>query len=592
MSRYLNNSTFFNIKKRYYTGANVLYDHLKHHNFKYAFGYSGGAILPVLDKFYDGQISFIMNRNEQCAGHAAEGYAKSSGKTGLIVSTSGPGLTNLVTPLLDAKNDGVPLLALTGQVPTNALGTDAFQESPAIEITKPVTKWNYQIKNVNEIEWAIDKAIYIANDGRKGPVHLDLCKDIMSETITDINSFKKFKFTEKINKLDIKNLEKVLYLINIAKKPVIIAGQGTLDCHYELREFVHRANIPITTTLHAMGVFNETRELSLHMLGMHGSVYANKAVQEADLILAIGSRFDDRTTGNLDGYAPEAKKAEKKKRGGIVHFNIDDNEFDRVVKSTINIKGDCKNSIEWLNDNIVSIKRDKWISRIKYLKQTYPFSYLTENKNELKVQNLIEKFSQKSQDYKKNLFITTGVGNHQMMSCQFFRWCYPRKIISSGSLGTMGVGLPFAIGTQFANPRAHVFVIDGDGSFNMTLNDLATIAEYKLPIKILIMNDGRQQMVHIWQKLFFDGRFISTNNKNPDYVKLAESFGIKGIRCDDYQQLDNIFDYLINDFNNPVLVDFRVKPDICLPLVAPGKNLDEMILNETQTNKMKGLAPN
>jgi len=576
--------------KQTINSSQVLYNRLIHHNFKYAFGYSGGAILPVLDKFYDNKIKFIMNRNEQCAGHSAEGYAKASGRIGLIVSTSGPGVTNIITPLLDAKNDNVPIIALTGQVPTTALGTDAFQESPAVELTKPATKWSYQIKDPNELEWAIDKAVHLAMDGRKGPVHLDLCKDLMCQDIIQEEQ-KKFIF-KKVNKeLDTKTLKKILDLIHKSKKPIIIAGQGTLDCHYSLREFVHRSRIPITTTLHAMGVFNETHDLSLHMLGMHGSAYANYAVQEADLILAIGSRFDDRTIGNLDGYAPEARKADKEDRGGIVHFNIDEKEFDRVVKSTYNISGDCYNSLEWLSDHIKDTERPKWLNRIDQLKKNFPFTYELDDPNELKVQNVIEKFYNKVKNY-KNVTITTGVGNHQMMSCQFFRWTKPRQILSSGSLGTMGVGIPYAIGAQLAKHNERVFVIDGDGSFNMTLTDLATISEYRLPIKIFIMNDGRQQMVHIWQKLFFNERFISTNNKNPNYVQLGESFGIDSFRVNNERELDIILDIAIKNVDKAMLIDCRVNPDICLPLVAPGKNLNQMILNKEQKFKAEGLAPN
>ena len=576
--------------KQTINSSQVLYNRLIHHNFKYAFGYSGGAILPVLDKFHDNKIKFIMNRDEQCSGHSAEGYAKASGQIGLVVSTSGPGLTNLITPLLDAKNDNVPIIALTGQVPTTALGTNAFQESPAVELTKPATKWSYQIKDTNEIEWAIDKAVHIAMDGRRGPVHLDLCKDLMSQDIIQEDQ-KQFSFKKENKELDTETLKKVLDLIHKSKKPIIIAGQGTLDCHYSLREFVHRARIPITTTLHAMGVFNETRDLSLHMLGMHGSAYANYAVQEADLILVIGSRFDDRTTGNLEGYAPEARKAEKEGCGGIVHFNIDENEFDRIVKSTYHISGDCYNSLEWLSDHIKDIERPNWLDRIKELKKIFPFTYKLDNPDQLKVQNVIETFYNKVKDY-KNITVTTGVGNHQMMSCQFYRWTHPRKILSSGSLGTMGVGIPYAIGAQLAKPNERVFVIDGDGSFNMTLNDLGTIAEYNLPIKIFIMNDGRQQMVHIWQKLFFNERFISTNNKNPDYVKLGESFGIDSYRVTNKSEMTIVLDIVMNNVNKPMLVDFRVKPDICLPLVAPGKNLDEMLLNKEHIFKVSGLAPN
>ena len=564
-------------------GAEIVVNVLKQKNVSHVFGYSGGAILPVLNEFYNSNIRFIMNRTEQCAGHAAQGFAKASGKMGVVITTSGPGLTNISTAALDAKNDNVPMLILSGQVPTTALGTKAFQEAD-YRILKEVTKEQYQITDSNEIEVIMNKAIEKANEGKKGPVHVDLPKDIMMKDVIEEEQYI-YTANKNIKKdIDKDNLDKVINLIHNSKKPIVIAGHGTVDCHYTVREFIHRSKIPITTTIHAVGVFNENHYLSLHMLGMHGSAYANIAVQEADLILAVGSRFCDRTTGNLNGFAPNAKN--------IVHFNIDDVEFDRVVKSDYHIKGDCYDSLEYLCDKVdIDINRDKWHKRIKELKNRFPFTYKLNNPEQLKTQNVIKIISNKTQ-HLKNLIITTGVGNHQMMACQFYRWQYPRSLLTSGSLGTMGVGIPYAIGAQIAKPKSRVFVIDGDGSFNMTSTDLGTIAELHLPIKIFIMNDGRQQMVHTWQKLFFNERFIATTNKNPDYVKLAESYGIKAFKITNIYEMNKAISLAINDVDNPILFDCRVQPDICLPLVAPGKNLDDMILNDDQKIILDGLAPN
>jgi len=582
------------INKRYYTtsGAEILVKQLKKNSCNDIFLYSGGANLSLLDEIKKQKINYIMNVNEQCSGHSAAGYSKSSNKIGVVVSTSGPGLTNLITPLLDAKNDSVPLIAITGQVPTKALGTNAFQEAPAIELMQHCTKKSSQIRHIKDIEYLIDEAYYIATNGKPGPVHLDCPKDIMAEIIDkDLLNNISIKFTKPLyyKKLEIDKLKAILHLINISKKPVIIAGQGTNNCSNILREFVLKSQIPITTTLHAMGVFDETHELSLHMLGMHGSVYANYTVQDADLILAIGTRFDDRTTGNLKEYGLNAKQAGLENKGGIVHINIDEDEFNKIINTDINIKGDCSDNLNWLINNIKPIDRTIWINRIKKLKKLYPFNYNLDYFDQIKTQSVIDMFYKKTQTI-DNVIISTGVGNHQMMAAQFYRWKYPKRMITSGSLGTMGVGIPFAIGSQLANPDSLVFCLDGDGSFNMTCNDLATISKLNLPIKILIMNDGRQQMVHVWQKLFFNSNYIATDNFNPDYCKLANAFGIDSYKIETKSELDDIFEHII-DTDKPVVIDFKVTPDICLPLVPPGNSLSSMILKLDDKEKITGIVP-
>ena len=382
-------------------------------------------------------------------------------------------------------------------------------------------------------------------------------------------------------------IKKFIELLYISEKPILYIGQGALGAVDEIRQFIKQTNIPFTTTIHGMGIGDETLYNSLHMLWMHGSVYANKAIQKADLIIAVGARFDDRTTGNLNYYAPEAKQASKEKRGGIVHFDISSEQINKTVKTDIAFLGDCKNYFKEINQKInkENIYITDWNKEVLNLKKNNPFTY-TPLPNKLKVQEVVNKIYKYSRN--KKPYITTGVGNHQMYTAQFYRWEVPGRMITSGSLGTMGFGLPSAIGVQLYKPNDLVILIDGDGSFNMTSNDMATVAEHNLPIKMFIMNDSRQQMVHIWQKLFFDKKYISTDNFNPDYNKLADAYGIKNIIL----QKNNIDDIeKILNLNEPVLINCIVEPDMCTPLVAPGKALDDMILSETD-NRMVGDAPN
>ncbi len=562
------------------------------------FGYSGGAILPAFDSLYRSNIKYYMNRHEQGCGHSAEGYAKVTGKPGVVMTTSGPGVTNLITPLQDSYSDGIPMVVMTGQVPTSAIGSDAFQECPAIDLTKPCTKWNYQINSANEIMDVINEAFNISQSGRPGPVHIDLPKDIMIENLDSVsNNFipvslgqlkKKQIFKKRIKNKYRKDLENLVYLINNARKPVIIAGQGCNNYSELLNQLALKANIPVTTTLHALGVFDETSPLSLHMLGMHGSAYANYAIQESDLIISFGSRFDDRTIGTINGYAPLAREAEISGMGGIFQFEIEKKQLGKTIIPTKTFIGDCGKYMQYLVDRVDNKYNYLWSNRIKYLKDKYPFKY-TKIPNKIKTQQVINEISNQTAD-RKDVYITTGVGNHQMMTAQFYRWSRPKQLLTSGSLGTMGVGVPFAIGAQIAKPEKTVICIDGDGSFNMTLTELGTIAEYNIPVKIAIMNDSRQQMVYVWQELFFDSNFISTTNHNPDYVALAKSFGIHAIICDHPSDLKQKIKEFIN-YEGPVIANFIVEPDKCFPLVPPGKNLDEMLLEDSNI-KLTGSAPN
>ena len=594
-----------------YFGKDAVVRCLEKHKVDTIFGYGGGAILPLFDSLTGSSISYYMNRHEQGSGHCAEGYAKATGKPGIVVSTSGPGVTNLITPLQDSYSDGVPLIVLTGQVPTTSIGSDAFQECPAIKLTEPCTKWNYQLTHSNEIEAIMEEAFHVALSGRPGPVHIDMPKDILMQPldsfrhISDIAGLSDIvglpdgsKESYTMDDVGIANLSKLIYN---SEKPIIIAGQGCNNCSDALRLFAIHSNIPVTTTLHGMGAFDENHPLSLHMLGMHGAAYANYAIQDADLILSFGSRFDDRIIGNKDGYAPMARRAEKIGTGGIFQFEIDPDQVGKTIQPTKTFIGDCETFLNVLNKTTKYKNRAPWMSKLQGWKRDVPFQY-SNGDHTIKTQHVIKTISDKVSNKvsnkvsdkmpnKNDVYITTGVGNHQMMAAQFYNWTHPKQLLTSGSLGTMGVGVPFAIGAQIAMPDKTIICIDGDGSFNMTLTELGTIAEYNIPVKIAIMNDSRQQMVYIWQKLFFDSNFISTTNKNPDYVQLAKSFGIHAIMCDHPDDLSDKIDEFLS-YDGPIIANFIVEPDICLPLVPPGKNLDEMILTNPKDVQLTGIAPN
>lgn len=595
------------------SGGEVIYKMLKEYGVDAVFGYSGGAVLPLIDAFHGGDIRFVSSSHEQCSGHSAAAYAKATGKFGVAIVTSGPGVTNLVTPLQDALTDGVPLIVFSGQVPTTAMGTDAFQECAATEITRPCTKWNYVCLDFMQLPWAVKEGFRIALSGRPGPVHIDLPKDVVSmkaRVPEAIFNKSVLKAVDAPPMLDMKPITDAAALINKAKRPIFYVGQGASGCPKLLREIVHKSQIPVTTTVHAMGIFDERDPLSMHMLGMHGAAYANFAIQNADVIVAIGSRFDDRTTGIVTKYAPKAKAAAEEGTGGIIHINIDKSSFNKVVTPTVAVWADCEQALEVLAEKITPpadmSSREAWLKQCQDWKQKHAFGYFKAPGGQIKTQQVIEAIntflhSKKLMD-EKEVTICTGVGNHQMMSCQFVRWTRPRSMITSGSLGVMGAGLPFAIGAQIAKPEGLTILIDGDGSFNMTNMDLQTVKRYNLPVKIAVMNDERQQMVWVWQRLFFDGRYVSVDNVNPDFVMLAKSHGIEALRCETEEDLPKVIEKWLT-YPGPMLVDFKVVPDICLPMVAPGKALDEMILLEDRemvfgssdeelgSMKFEGLAP-
>jgi len=583
------------------TVAKYIYNKLYNNNIKYVFGYSGGALLPLLDQFYKSKnIQFIKNSTEQCSGYMAEGYSKSLylSQPGIILSTSGPGLTNTITPLQNAYSDGSPLIVISGQVPTNAIGTDAFQECDATNLTKYCTKWNYRLKHKDEIKDVLDKAFKISMEPRKGPVHIDIPKDILLENVHYNNIYygkgeiyhnKNIDFSI-YNKNNI-NYDYIIDKLNTCKKPVIIAGQGCNTNSEVLNKFALNNNIPVTTTIHGVGCFNEENDISLEMLGMYGNPVANYAIQESDLIIALGTRFDDRTTGNLMNYGKKAIEA-----NGIIHIDSSINQINKVKKlfNKYYTKKQCETFLKSINTDINSlfkvlnpyeyktIDKTKWIMELNNYRKDNKY-YYNEDKNIMKTPDVIKCIDKQLKDLnisKKDVIFTTGVGNHQMWTSQHIKWTHPGKLITSGSLGTMGVGVPFAIGSKLANPEKMVICIDGDSSFTMTSNELQTLLEYDIPIKIAIMNDSRQQMVHTWQKLFHNERFIGTTNKNPKFEHLGKAYNIKTITCSSKKTLNRkVKEFLLYD--KSIIGIFNVEPEMCFPLVAPGKALDEMIMDES-----------
>jgi acetolactate synthase-1/2/3 large subunit len=609
------------------SGAKAVFNGLLKNNVTDVFMYSGGAIMPLIDLFLDkitGKqiIRYYINNHEQNCGHAATAYGKSSGRTGVAIVTSGPGLTNMVTPILDATNDSTPLVVISGQVPLSAMGTNAFQECPATDITRPCTKWSYCAKEGDDLEYLVNEAFRVANFGKKGAVHIDLPKcRLAGNNGNNKVVFDGFNFIND-NDYDYIELGNIIYN---SEKPIVIVGKGCNEYPEELKKFIEKYDIFCTSTLHAVGTLNENHEKSLGFLGMHGFPAANHAVQNADLIIAIGSRFDDRTTGTLSKYAPKCKN--------IIHVNIEPSEIGKVIKDTperkvykviqdcgdflrkmndilfrkysigdvnyyLKFKKDNKefNTIIQYNNEFIQFSRSLWKKMIEEWKKQYPITYNrcrnsngVIDDNLLNTQMVIEDINKKVDH--DNTIVTTGVGNHQMMAAQFYRWTKPNSFITSGSLGVMGVGLPYAIGCQIANPKKKVIIIDGDGSFNHTSGDLMTVRKHNLPIKIFIMNDGKMSMVKAWETLFFNENYVATDcSFNPDYCKLAESFGIESIKIENVDDLCMIEDVL--NYPGPILCDIKVQSDLCLPLVAPGKALDDIItLQNYKPMHLTGQAP-
>ncbi|CAG9946619.1 unnamed protein product [Clonostachys rosea f. rosea IK726] len=588
------------------TGGEIFHEMMLRHEVKHVFGYPGGAILPVFDAIYNSKhFEFILPKHEQGAGHMAEGYARASGKPGVVLVTSGPGATNVITPIQDAFSDGIPLVVFSGQVPTAAIGSDGFQEADIVGISRACTKWNVMVKNVAELPRRINEAFEIATSGRPGPVLVDLPKDVTAgvlrraiptEVVLPGVPSPASRAAMELSRQQMQGaLKRVADLINVAKQPIIYAGHGIVQSEGGselLRELADKASIPVTTTLHGLGAFDELDEKALHMLGMHGSAYANMSMQNADLIIALGARFDDRVTLNVSKFAPAAKAAAAEGRGGIVHFEIMPKNINKVVQATEAIEGDVatnvRNLIPLVNNKSME-DRSGWFGKINGWKKEYPLSHYerSERGELIKPQTLIEELSNVTADRKDKTYITTGVGQHQMWTAQHFRWRHPRTMISSGGLGTMGFGLPSAIGVKVAKPDSLVIDIDGDASFNMTLTELSTAAQFNIGVKVIVLNNEEQGMVTQWQNLFYEDRYAHTHQANPDFQLLSKAMGVQCRKISKPEEVVEALEWLINT-DGPALLEVMTDKKVpVLPMVPAGSGLHEFLVWDGEKDKKR-----
>ncbi len=549
------------------TGAQAVLECLKREGVDVVFGLPGGVLLPLYDAIYSSDIRHILVRHEQGAAHMADGYARATGKVGVCIATSGPGATNLVTGIATAYMDSVPMVAITGQVNTFLIGKDAFQEADITGITLPITKHNYLLRSAKEIPRVFREAFYIARSGRPGPVLIDLPRDVTVEEMEfswpEVN-LPGYHPSFKAHEMQIKKAAKVLME---AERPVIYAGGGVkfADAHRELFDLAVKINAPVTTTLMGVGCFPEDHPLSLGMLGMHGTKYANYTIQESDLILAVGARFDDRVTGKVSSFAPRAK---------IIHVDVDPAEIGKNVRVDIPLVGDAKNALAGLLKEVQPRPRSAWNDKVDTWKSDYPLKYVPDM-NIIKPQYVIEKLCELAPD----AIITTEVGQNQMWAAQFFVHKDPRKFISSGGLGTMGYGFPAAIGAKIGMPDCEVIDIAGDGSFQMNSQELATAVVNDIPVKVAIINNGCLGMVRQWQELFFGKRYSATilGRTSPDFVKLAEAYGAVGLRATKPSEVEPVIRAALAS-DRPTLMDFIVSPlEKVSPMVPAGAAISEIL---------------
>ncbi len=562
------------------TGAEIFHEMMREHGVEVMFGYPGGAILPVFDAIYQSpHFRFILTRHEQGAGHMAEGYARATGKPGIVLVTSGPGATNTVTALQDALMDGTPMIVFSGQVATFAVGTDAFQEADVTGITRPCTKWNVLVKRIEDLPRAINQAFHVATTGRPGPVLVDLPKDVTASRLTTAVSVQPYLPGYHVRELGTSSeIERAAAMINAARRPVFYVGQGVVlsGAGEVLGRCARQGNVPVTTTLQGLGAFDEDDPLSLHMLGMHGSAYANWAMHHSDCIIAVGARFDDRVTGDIKRFAPAARAAEREGRGGIIHFDIAPESINKAVPVTIGIEGDARKNLELLLPMLEKTDRAEWLERISTWKREHPFRYRDDPRPfHLKPQAVIEEIDRQT---RSEAIIVTGVGQHQMWAAQFYTFRQPRQFITSGGLGTMGYGVPASVGAQLGRPDRTVVNIDGDGSFQMTCMEMGTAAANNIPVKCVILNNDFQGMVKQWQDLFYQERYSHTEMHNPDFVKLAEALHVKGIRCESREQLPGAVAAML-EHDGPVILECLIeKNEHVYPMIPAGKSVDEMVL--------------
>jgi acetolactate synthase-1/2/3 large subunit len=571
------------------TGAEIFVKSLEAEGVDTVFGYIGAKVIDIYDKLYDSNIRHIMPHHEQGGVHAADGYARSSGKTGVCIATSGPGAANMVTALATANMDSVPLVAFTGQVPNTMIGTDGFQEADIKGITMPITKNNYIVNEVEDLSRIIKEAFHIASTGRPGPVLVDIPSNILKAEAEfyypDQVDLPGYSPTYRANKLQLK---RAADLINQAKKPVIYAGGGTIisGAAQEIKELAEKAEIPVTTTLNGIGIFDENSYLSLGMLGMHGTTEANLTISNSDLIIALGARFDDRVTGKLEDFAVNAD---------VIHIDIDPAEIAKIVKTKVPITADVKLALEELLPRIKEAKRPAWLKEIEEWKQLDQQAD-PEKADKLLPSEIIETLYQLTEG---DAVITAGVGQHQMWAAQYYKYSKPRTFISSGGLGTMGYGFPAAIGAKLANPEREVFALVGDGSFQMNIQELATAAKNRVAVKIILFNNQYLGMVRQWQELFYDKRYSATclrrqtdcppkcsgPNENcpeiiPDFIQVAKGYGIKGETITERKDIRSALENAIKADSTYILNFMIEEEENVFPMVSAGGSLKEMILRK------------
>ncbi len=555
-------------------GAEALVEGLKQEGVDTMFGITGGAIMPVYDVLYDDdEINHVMMGHEQGAAHAAEAYHSVTGRPGVCLATSGPGATNLITGLADADMDSRSIVAITGQVPTEMIGNDAFQETDMRGVSMPVTKHNYLIKDEDEVPDTVQEAFYVSNTGRPGPVVLDVPKDVSKNDTDAVRSELNVEGYSPNYEGHPRQIKRAAEAIEEADKPLIFAGGGAImaDAADEVRELANENGIPVTTSLQGLGAFPEDNDLSLGMLGMHGTGYANRAVTDCDLLIGIGVRFDDRATGKIESFAPHAK---------VIHIDIDPAEISKNIHADIPIVGDAKRVVGDINDEME--ERDApdtadWLEKLSEWKEKYPMEYEQEG-DDLKPQRVIETLDDKTTD---DTIVCTGVGQHQMWAAQWYEYQEPRTWISSGGLGTMGCGLPMTIGAKLAAPDTEVVCIDGDGSFLMTVQELTTAVREELDFTLVIINNYYMGMVRQWQELFQDERYAESELPHlPEFDKIAEAFGAKGWRLTDPENVDEVLDEAL-EYDGPSVIDAVIDPnENVFPMVPAGSGNDEFIMGK------------
>ena len=562
-----------------FTGSNSLFRSLEHEGVEQIFGIPGGAILPAYDPLLDSPIRHILARHEQGAGHMAEGYAMATGRVGVAMATSGPGATNLITPLQNAKMDSTPLVAITGQVGTAAIGSDAFQEAYTTGLAMHCTKHSYLVTDADELPAVIHEAFHLASTGRPGPVLVDIPKNVLNQptqwsepTLAGLPGYKPTKEGHP------KQIRAAIELIESAERPVLYVGGGVINAgaSAELAEFAVAVNAPVVTTLMARGAFPDNHPLALGMPGMHGTYPATTAIQNADLLVSLGARFDDRVTGRVDAFAPHAK---------VIHVDVDPAEIGKVRNAEVPIVGDARLVLRALIDRVLSLRdasdaprRQKWFDQLDSWKTTHPLSYDQEPDGPIKTQHFIERLHTITNG---EAVIVAGVGQHQMWASQFWGFSRPRSWINSGGLGTMGFAVPAAIGAKTARPDDLVYALDGDGCFQMTFQELITASTEGIPIKVAVFNNGGYGMVKQWQNLFYDGRLSATDlgTTTPDYPALAEAMGCVGLRVTHADQIDVTIEKSLSVNDRPVVVEVVTDRDeMCFPMVPAGGSNDDVVM--------------